>query len=135
MGVRRVSAIVYAVASAGVVAFQVLLAVGMPWGAFAMGGAYPGVLPTALRIAAVVQAALLTLCALVVLARAGVALASWSRVSRVAVWFVVALSSVSLVLNVITPSGGERAIWAPVAGIMLASSLVVAITSRRSEST
>jgi hypothetical protein len=117
------------------VAFQIAMAAGMPWGAYAMGGAYPGVFPPALRVAALVQAALIALCALVVLSRAGVALASWARASRVAIWFVVALSSVSLLLNVITPSGGERAVWAPVAAVMLASSLVVAITSRSSQST
>jgi hypothetical protein len=92
-----------------------------------MGGAYPGVFPTALRIAAVVQAAVLGLLALVVLSRAGVALPGFARASRWAVWVAVALSSVSSVLNLITPSGGERLVWAPVALIMLASSLTLAI--------
>jgi hypothetical protein len=135
MGARRISAIVYAVITVGIVAFQMAMAAGMPWGSYAMGGAYPGVFPPALRVAALVQAALLAVCALVVLARADVALVSWARASGVAIWFVVALSSVSLVLNVITPSGGERAVWAPVAAVLLASSLVVAITSRSSQPT
>ena len=135
MGARRISAIVYAVITVGIVAFQIALAAGMPWGAYAMGGAYPGVFPAALRVAAFVQAALLAVCALVVLARAGVALGSWAGASRVAIWFVVALSSISLVLNVITPSAGERAVWAPVAALMLASSLVVAIRSRSPQPT
>ena len=42
------------------------------------------------------------------------------------VWVVVAFSAMSLVLNSITPSAGERAIWAPVA-LLLASSAAVAI--------
>ena len=42
------------------------------------------------------------------------------------VWWVVALEAVSLVLNLITQSAGERAIWAPVALLLLASSTVVA---------
>jgi hypothetical protein len=33
----------------------------------------------------------------------------------------------SFVLNLITPSAGERALWAPVLLLLLASSLVVAI--------
>ena len=66
----------------------------------------------------------------VVLARAGVALGGWSRASRWLIWIVVAFSALSLVLNLITPSTDERAIWAPVAFVMLASSLVVAILSR-----
>jgi hypothetical protein len=132
MRARRVSAIVYAAITVGIVTFQIAMAAGMPWGAYAMGGAYPGVFPPALRAAALVQAALLAICALVVLARAGVTLVSWDRVSRVAIWFVVALSAVSLVLNLITPSAGERALWAPIAALMLASSVIVAITSRSS---
>jgi hypothetical protein len=135
MNARRISAVIYGVITVGIVAFQIGMAAGMPWGAFAMGGAYPGVFPTALRVAAVVQATLLTVCALVVLACAGLTLASWTRFSRVAIWLVVALSSVSLVLNVITPSAGERAIWAPVAALMLVSCLVVAVASRSSEAT
>jgi hypothetical protein len=43
------------------------------------------------------------------------------------VWVVVAVTAVSLVLNLITPSAGERAIWVPILLILLASSVVVAI--------
>jgi hypothetical protein len=40
---------------------------------------------------------------------------------------VVAISAIALVLNLITPSAGERKRWAPIALAMLASSLVVAL--------
>lgn len=130
MTLKRFAALVYAVITVGVVAFQLALAAGMPWGEFAMGGAYPGQFPPALRIAAVVQAVLLALMACVVLSRAGVALRSWSRASHWLVWGVVAFASLSLVLNTITPSVRERAIWAPVALLLLASSLIVAIDRR-----
>jgi hypothetical protein len=43
---------------------------------------------------------------------------------------VVAVAAASLVLNLITPSAGERAIWAPVALLLLTSSTVVAIAAR-----
>jgi hypothetical protein len=46
-------------------------------------------------------------------------------VSRLA-WFVVAFTVVAFILNVITPSAGERAIWAPVTLVLLVSSVVVA---------
>jgi hypothetical protein len=65
--------------------------------------------------------------AVVVLSRAGLVLARWSGMTRWLVWCVVAFAAVSLVLNLITPSAGERAIWAPVALLLLASSTVVAI--------
>ena len=50
--------------------------------------------------------------------------------TRRLVWLVVAFAAVSLVLNLITPSAGERAIWAPVAVLLLASSTVVATPER-----
>ena len=127
MDIRRVAALLYAVMAAGVVAFQIALAAGAPWGAYAMGGAVPGQFPPALRIAALVQAALIVGMAAIVMSRAGLILAGWSRVTRWLVWVVVAVAAVSLVLNLITPSAGERALWAPVLLILLASSAVVAI--------
>ena len=92
-----------------------------------MGGVFPGQFPSALRIAALAQAALIAGMAAVVMSRAGLIFAGWSGASRWLVWVVVAFAAVSLVLNVITPSAGERAIWAPVALLLLASSAVVAI--------
>ena len=123
----HLAAYIYTTVSVGVIAFQVALAAGAPWGAYAMGGAFPGQFPPELRLAAVVQAVILALLALVVLARAGIALPKWSRASRWMIWVVVAFSVISLVLNTITPSAGERAIWVPVVLIMLVSSLIVAM--------
>jgi hypothetical protein len=123
---RRSAAIGYAVVSAGVVAFQVALAAGVPWGSYAMGGAFPGQFPPALRVAALVQATLIVLMSLVMLSRAGVALQSWSRASRWLAWLVVALGTVSFVLNVATPSPGERQLWAPVTFVLLVCAIVVA---------
>ena len=129
MTLKRIAALAYAIISLAVIAFQIALAAGVPWGAFAMGGAFPGQFPPALRIGALVQAVLLLALAAVVLARAGVILPRWSRVSRWLIWFVVAFTTLSLVLNLITPSAGERAIWAPIAFLLLISSGIVAFTS------
>jgi hypothetical protein len=115
MAMKRAAALIYAIVSAGVVAFQIALAAGAPWGEFAMGGAFPGQFPPALRIAAL-------------LARASLILPSWSRVSRWLVWFVVAFAALSFILNLITPSAGERAIWAPTAFLLLISSGIVALS-------
>ncbi len=129
MMMKRIAALFYAIISLAVVAFQVALAAGAPWGAFAMGGAFPGQYPPALRIAALVQAVFLLAFAVVVLARAGVLIQGWSRVSRWLIWLVVTFAALSFVLNLITPSAGERAIWAPVAFLLLISSGIVAFTS------
>jgi hypothetical protein len=127
MTLRRTAAFLYAIITLAIVAFQIALAAGAPWGAYAMGGAYPGQFPPAMRVAAVIQAALLVVFALVVLARAGIIFPAWLRATRWLAWVVVAFSALSLILNLITPSAGERAIWAPVAFVMLVSSVIVAL--------
>jgi hypothetical protein len=126
---ERLAAIIYGIISLGVIAFQIALALGAPWGTYAMGGAFPGQFPPELRVAAVVQSVILALLALVVLARAGVALPKWSWTARWLIWVVVVFSAISFVLNVITPSADERAIWMPVALIMLICSVIVAISN------
>jgi hypothetical protein len=38
---HRIAAYLYGLVSLGIIAFQLALAAGAPWGEFAMGGAYP----------------------------------------------------------------------------------------------
>jgi hypothetical protein len=123
-----VAALVFAIVIAGVVAFQLALALGAPWGAYAMGGAFPGRFPTRLRVAAGIQAVVLGLLALVVLAHAGIVLPGIGRAVPWLVWIAVAVSVLSLVLNAISPSAGERRIWVPVAVVLAVSSALVAIS-------
>jgi len=127
LSITELAAVAFAIVVAGVVAFEIALALGAPWGSYAMGGAFPGRLPARMRVAAAVQAVLLAVVAAVVLARAGLILPSWSAAAGWAIWIVVAVSIVALVLNTITPSAGERRIWAPVALAMLVLSVVVAL--------
>ncbi len=124
---NTLAAVLFAVVTAGVIAFQIALALGAPWGAYAMGGKYPGRYPPAMRITAIAQAVLLGLAVLVVLSDAGTIEPSVSRSFPWLIWIVVAFSAVSLVLNALTPSAGERRIWVPVAVVMLVSSLSVAL--------
>ena len=126
----RAAALLYAAVSVGVVAFQIALALGAPWGAYAMSGAFPGRLPPAMRVAAVAQALLIVLLVGVVLARSGLALARWSDASRSLIWIAVGTAAVAVALNVATRSAGERALWAPAAVVLLASSLSVATATR-----
>jgi len=122
------AALIFTLVAAGAVAFQLGLALGAPWGSYAMAGRYPGTFPPRLRAVAVVQAALLAFLAITVLSDAGVALPSIARSVPWLIWAPVAFSAVSLVLNAITPSAGERRIWVPVALLMLGSSLAVALS-------
>lgn len=86
MPLSRVAALLYAIVSAGVVAFQLALVAGAPWGAYAMGGAFPGQFPPSLRIAALVQATLLIGMALVVLDRAGWVAMRWALSAPWLIW-------------------------------------------------
>ena len=129
MDITAMAALVFGVAALGVIGFQVALALGAPWGAYAMGGAFPERFPPALRVAAVVQAVAIALLALIVLSAAGLALPSVVHELSWLVWLPVAFSAVSLGLNAASRSAGERRIWVPVALLLLASSLTVALTA------
>ncbi|MDB4960505.1 MAG: hypothetical protein JWP01_504 [Myxococcales bacterium] len=122
-----VPAVLFASASTLVVAFQIALALGAPWGNAAMAGKFPGTLPRPMRIAALLQALILLGLACATLVRAGMLLPTWYAASKIAIWVVVAFSAIATLLNLITPNKLERMIWAPVAMTMLVSSLLVAI--------
>lgn len=128
------AALTFTTLSAVIILFQLALVSGAPWGHFAMGGKYPGVFPRPLRIAAIVQALVMAFVTLIVLTRSGTTLPapfntpSFVAFSNVAIWFVVVLSAVAAVLNTITPSKKERALWAPVAIVQLVCAVVVAIS-------
>lgn len=121
------AALVFAVVTAGVIIFQIALALGAPWGAYAMGGAVPGRFPTRMRVAAVGQAVLLALLVAIVLSSAGLIAVPVLEDLPSLIWLVVAFSALSVVLNALSRSAGERRIWVPVATVMLVSSLVVAL--------
>lgn len=126
----KVAATVFVVLIAGLSAFQLALAAGVPWGEFAMGGAFPGAFPPALRIAAATQVGVLALVAAVILSRAGLVLPTWRRPSRYLTWAIVVLLAIGVVLNLITPSSRERMIWAPVAIALFLTALRVAVGAR-----
>src|SRR5690242_19261830 len=122
----KIVAWLYTIVAAGLILFQLALAAGAPWGEFAMGGAFPGQFPPTLRVAAVLQAALIVGMVTVVLARVGIFFTGWVRRTRWLIWVVVGYGVIGLILNLITTSTGERALWAPVALVMLVSSVIVA---------
>lgn len=128
MSLAAASSIVFALLASAVVVFQLALALGAPWGAYAMGGAFPGRMPAGLRVAAVVQAAVLLLLAVVVLSSAGQLLPGLVADLPWLAWLPVAISAIAVVLNASTRSAGERWIWLPVALVMLASSLGAALS-------
>ncbi len=123
----QAAALVFAIVTLVAIAFQIALALGAPWGEYAMGGANRGRLPAGMRVAAVVQALVLAGLVLVVLTRAGLVDVPIVRDLPWLIWVAVAFSAVSLLLNAISRSAGERRIWVPIALLMLGSSLLVAL--------
>jgi hypothetical protein len=130
--VARNSSAIGAVLLLALVAFQIALAAGAPWGRAAYGGtsAQPAV---ELRVSSAFAAVLWSFVALVVLNRGG------HRVPRmlpqrsipVVMWLAVALLSVGLVLNVITTSQLERMIWAPVTLALLVATTATELSARK----
>jgi hypothetical protein len=128
MDLAAIAALLYLAATLVVVGFQVALALGAPWGAYAMGGRSAGRLPPSMRLLALVQAVVLGLLALVVLGSAGLIAIGLVTEWPWLIWLVVAMAVVSVGLNATSRSPGERRLWVPVGLVLLACSLVVAVT-------
>lgn len=129
MTLVRVAALAHLLCSMAVMGFQLALAFGAPLGVYAMGGRYGGTLPLTLRLAEVVQASVVAIVTAVVVAASGLGLRGWRRAADRVRWLPVGFAGVAFVLNLATPSAGERLVWAPVAAVLLASSLWVALGS------
>lgn len=122
------SAAMVAAGVTGVTAvFQLALALGAPWGQAAYGGAVAE-LPRELRVSSAVAAIVWPLVGLVVLRRAGWRV--WAPLPAaalpVASWGIVGLAGLAVVLNAITRSPLERAVWLPVCLVLFTTTLIVA---------
>jgi len=127
MDAATIAAFVYLAASLVAVGFQIALALGMPWGAYAMGGRSPGRFPPPLRALALGQAVVLGLLALVVLAAAGLIALELVTELPWLIWLAVVVSLASVAMNAASRSPGERKLWVPVGLVMLGSSVIVAL--------
>lgn len=109
------------------VLFQIALALGAPWGEYTLGGRYPGALPSRLRVAALAQALVLCLFAVIASARAGLILPEAEAISRIAIWLVAGFFVLGTLANLATLSRRERMVWAPVNILLLILSIVIAL--------
>ena len=111
-----------------VTCFQIALISGAPWGEYAFGGQNKGVLPRNLRIGSVITSFLYLGIAGHYLAQVGIFPKMLSpELNQVANWAIVGLNTLALIMNTITPSKKERMIWAPVALVLLATSMAIAL--------
>lgn len=123
-----IAGVVALVLFGGLVVFQLALAAGAPWGAAAYGG-QSSRLPTRLRVSSAVAAVVWAALALCVGRTAGIPV--WAPLPDPALpvvcWVVVGLTVVAVVLNAITRSRVERAIWLPVSAVLLVATVAVAL--------
>lgn len=129
----QVTARIAAVLFVAVAVFQVLVALGAPWGAVTQGGGMEGTLPPVGRGVAVVSAAIVVMMAAAVLARAGLGPLKSAPPLLVTVlaWLTLIYSALAVFVNIITPSWRERALWAPVCVVIFAAVLITMVKSRR----
>ena len=125
--VVTISAIIFTFLSAILILFQLALTFGMPWGEASMGGKFPGKYPPKMRIVSLINSLILIIITLIVLIKADILLPQYRSISNIAIYFVVGFSAVTTILNIITPSKIERKIWAPVAMMLLITSIIVTI--------
>jgi hypothetical protein len=106
----------------GIIAFQIAVVVGAPWGAYTQGGQRHGVLTTPGRFLAGLSALLLFVMALSLFARVGQGPFKRfpRRRLRLLYWFTTIYAGLAVVLNLVTRSAVEREIWAPVSVVLFA---------------
>ena len=110
-----------------VLAFQLALALGAPWGAAAWGGQHNGVLPTRLRIASAIAGivAYPVIIALV-LAASGLT-TNWLPIdTTVVMWVLAGLLTIGALGNFASRSARER-LWGPVALAVAVCCAIIAL--------
>ena len=108
--------------------FQIALALGAPWGAYAYGGDRTGKLPVGFRINSVVSAVVMAAISGHYLAQLGVFTPVLDSAGNSVVnWVLVAFTGLSAIANNITRSKLERAVWAIPTILMFIAALIVAL--------
>ena len=130
--IGEVAAVGATIGFAGLAAFQLLLAAGVPWGEAAWGGAHEGTLPTGLRAGSAISIVVYAVAVAVVLARAGFDVPLVPRpVARFGAWVLVGLLALGALANFASSSPWERYLLGPVSLVLAALCLVVARSTRR----
>ena len=122
-----VAAVVAYVLLAGLAVFQVALAAGAPLGHLAWGGKHP-VLPRGLRVASAVSVLVYALFAWLISRAVAYATDVGDDVTDYPlIWVLTAYFGLGIVANAISRSIPERLVMTPVAALLFASSLVIAL--------
>ena len=108
--------------------FQIALISGAPWGEYAFGGRHKGPLPRNLRLGSAISSFMYLGIAGHLLAQIGIFPQLLdANLNSIANWAIVGIFSLALIMNTITPSKKERLVWGPVALVLLACSVIIAL--------
>ncbi len=105
----------FATGCLAIIFFQIALIAGAPLGEYTQGGQNVGALPRRGRIIAALSIPILLFCGLAILSAAGfpgLGLPRWAG------WIALVVMVISAILNWITPSKKERAVWGPIMLVM-----------------
>jgi hypothetical protein len=124
------AAVLAAILFLGMAAFQASLALGAPLGAHVLGGRHPGALPNRIRAFSAVAAAILVVCALVILARSGAI--GWpagaTGLVAPASWAIAAFLVLNTLGNLASKSRLERTMFAATTAALAVLSAYVALS-------
>jgi hypothetical protein len=113
----------------GLAVFQGLLAAGRPMGRYAWGGRHES-LPANLRLGSAAAVVIFLVAIVIVLGRAGlIPPIQDTALERYGIWVLVALFSLSTIGNLVSRSQKEKRVMTPVAVLLVALCLVVAISA------
>ncbi|MBL7127254.1 MAG: hypothetical protein ISS58_08680 [Dehalococcoidales bacterium] len=127
--IAQIAAIATTIGFLGLMCFQILLALGFPFGQVAWGGKYIK-LPPGLRIASIFSVAIYVLASILVLERAAiVSVINKSTVVTTGVWILVAFLALNTLSNLASRSKLEKLIMTPVSVTLGLLCLAVAISS------
>ena len=116
-----------------IAAFHAAIVLGAPWGEYTQGGGTSGTLTTSGRIVAALSCVLSIAMAAAILSRVGHGPLRRlpARVTTVLAWFTTVYAGIAVVLNLITRSASERALWAPVSMVLLGLVVFVMVRTAR----
>jgi hypothetical protein len=127
--IAQVAAIIATIGFFGLMCFQILLALGFPFGKAAWGGKYT-VLPVGFRIASLFSALIFVFMSIVVLERAAIfTVINNLTVVTYGIWIFTGFLGLNTINNLISRSKIEKRIMTPTSLVLCLLCLTVAITS------
>lgn len=127
--IAQIASVAAAIGFFGIMSFQVLLALGFPFGQTAWGGKYKK-LPLGFRIASFFSAGIMAFAAILVLEKAAIfSVLNTPKVVTFGVWILTAFLGLNTVSNFVSRSKWEKRIMTPVSLTLSLLCLTVAVSS------